>query len=96
MMSWCGIGLHGDVRFIVQGDELDFRAHRCILAARSPVFAAMFSNRMAEVSSSTDGITLVHIDDITRPVFEALLRFIYTVCYIITSLPDIHCDSYDT
>jgi speckle-type POZ protein len=67
---------------VVEGEELEARAHKCILAARSPVFAAMFANRMAEVTSSSDGITVVHIDDISRPVFEALLRYIYTVCSI--------------
>jgi speckle-type POZ protein len=57
-----------DVEFKV-GDET-LAAHRCILAARSPVFKA-------ELSSSTAG-TSIKIDDMDDLAFRALLQFIYT------------------
>ncbi|CAL4916797.1 unnamed protein product [Urochloa decumbens] len=51
-----------------------FAAHRCVLAARSPVFKAELFGTMKE--SVTTGI--VCIDDIEAQVFKALLYFIYT------------------
>ena len=39
-------GSFADVTLDVEGQE--FQAHRAILAARSPVFSAMFLNKMAE------------------------------------------------
>jgi len=50
-----------------------FRAHRVILAARSPVFRAMFSHNMQETKSNE-----VIIKDIEGDVLEELIRFIYT------------------
>ncbi|EDS30483.1 roadkill [Culex quinquefasciatus] len=60
-----------DVTFIIRGQ--DFPAHKCILAARSPVFAAMFSHSMQEAIDS-----IVNIPDVDPAVFKELLRFIYT------------------
>ncbi|CAL4925040.1 unnamed protein product [Urochloa decumbens] len=51
-----------------------FAAHRCVLAARSPVFKAELFGTMKE--SVTTGI--VRIDDMEAQVFKALLYFIYT------------------
>ncbi|CAL4933559.1 unnamed protein product [Urochloa decumbens] len=51
-----------------------FAAHRCVLAARSPVIKAELFGTMKE--SVTTGI--VCIDDIEAQVFKALLYFIYT------------------
>ncbi|KAF7029150.1 hypothetical protein CFC21_040967 [Triticum aestivum] len=62
-----------DVAFKV-GDET-FGAHRCMLAARSPVFKAEISGHKAD--------TCVNIDGMDAPAFQALLHFIYT-----DSLPD--------
>lgn len=59
-----------DVRLRVCGRI--FHAHRWILAARSPVFAAMFSNDMLETNTGC-----VDISDITPSTFEQLLFFIY-------------------
>ncbi|KAJ1294705.1 hypothetical protein BS78_01G166000, partial [Paspalum vaginatum] len=61
-----------DVVFDVAGQT--FAAHRCVLAARSPVFSAALFGVMKE--GDTRGV--VHIEDMEAPVFKALLYFIYT------------------
>jgi speckle-type POZ protein len=61
-----------DVVFDVAGET--FAAHRCVLAARSPVFSAEFFGAMKE--SDTGGV--VHIEDMEPRVFKALLYFVYT------------------
>ena len=48
-------------------------AHRCVLAARSPVFYAMFSHGMQESERGE-----VRIPDFEAPVVRELLHFIYT------------------
>ncbi|XP_044460394.1 BTB/POZ and MATH domain-containing protein 2-like [Triticum aestivum] len=60
-----------DVTFSVR-DQL-FRAHRCVLAARSKVFKAELFGPMKE--SKTGHIM---VDDMEPEVFEALLHFMYT------------------
>ncbi|XP_043479756.1 speckle-type POZ protein-like [Leptopilina heterotoma] len=60
-----------DVTFNVEDKK--FTAHKNILAIRSPVFAAMFKNKM------TEGLTsVVEINDIKPAIFQQLLNFIYT------------------
>ncbi|XP_043479835.1 speckle-type POZ protein-like [Leptopilina heterotoma] len=60
-----------DVTFNVEDQK--FTAHKIILASRSPVFAAMFKNKM------TEGLTsVVEIDDIKPAIFQQMLNFIYT------------------
>ncbi|CAL4917719.1 unnamed protein product [Urochloa decumbens] len=61
-----------DVVFDVAGQT--FAAHRCVLAARSPVFSAELFGVMKE--SDTGGV--VRIDDMEAQVFKALLYFVYT------------------
>uniref|UniRef100_A0A0E0I2R6 BTB domain-containing protein n=1 Tax=Oryza nivara TaxID=4536 RepID=A0A0E0I2R6_ORYNI len=61
-----------DVVFQV-GDET-FAAHRCVLAARSPVFSAELYGLMKE--GDTAGV--VRIEDMETQVFKLLLRFMYT------------------
>ncbi|PVH31554.1 hypothetical protein PAHAL_9G177100 [Panicum hallii] len=61
-----------DVVFDVAGQT--FAAHRCVLAARSPVFSAELFGVMKE--SDTGGV--VRIDDMEAQVFKALLYFIHT------------------
>ncbi|CAO2162701.1 unnamed protein product [Urochloa humidicola] len=56
-----------DVSFAVGGET--FRAHRAVLAARSPVFKAQL------LDANMDGITL---HGIKASTFQILLRFIYT------------------
>ena len=54
------------------GDE-EFRAHKAILAERSPVFAAMFKHKMKEQIQDRIVIT-----DIQQEVIREVLTFIYT------------------
>lgn len=61
-----------DVVFEVGGET--FAAHRCVLAARSPVFSAELFGGMKE--GNTAGV--VRIDDMEAQVFKALLYFAYT------------------
>ena len=63
---------HSDVSFTV--DEKEFRAHKAILSARSPVFAAMFEHPEMKENQ----LNRVDIEDIKPEVFQILLRFIYT------------------
>ena len=60
-----------DVYFDV-GDR-EFKAHKSILALRSPVFAAMFEHPTKEKLTNR-----VVFEDIEPDVFQELLRFIYT------------------
>uniref|UniRef100_A0A8D8DND2 Speckle-type POZ protein n=2 Tax=Culex pipiens TaxID=7175 RepID=A0A8D8DND2_CULPI len=60
-----------DVTVVVGSTE--FRVHKAILTARSPVFAAMFGHNMQESKENR-----VTIDDIEPRVFQQVLRFIYT------------------
>ncbi|KAJ8678635.1 hypothetical protein QAD02_014422 [Eretmocerus hayati] len=59
-----------DVSLIVGCRE--FRVHKAILAARSPVFLAMFKNDMKEKYEN-----IVEIPDIDERVMREVLRFIY-------------------
>ncbi|CAI0411195.1 unnamed protein product [Linum tenue] len=67
-----------DIVFHV-GDEA-FRAHKSILAARSPVFRAQFFGPAGDPN-----LNEVTVDDILPSIFKAILRFIYT-----DQLPDVH------
>lgn len=60
-----------DVTLAVSGRE--FQAHKAILAARSPVFAAMFEHEMEERKHNR-----VEILDVDHEVLREMLRFIYT------------------
>ena len=60
-------GLHSDVTLVCEGEEI--RAHKAILAARSPVFKAMFANKMSE---SLDG--KVMIDDASLAAVHAFVK----------------------
>lgn len=59
-----------DVKICVKGQE--FHAHKAVLAARSPVFAAMFEHEMAEKNSSA-----VDISDCDPDVFKEFLYYLY-------------------
>ena len=52
--------------------EHRFPVHRAILAARSPVFAAMFSHEMREKAEKE-----VRVEELDAEVFQNLLSFIY-------------------
>ncbi|XP_044762351.1 speckle-type POZ protein B isoform X2 [Coccinella septempunctata] len=60
-----------DVTLSVSGRE--FQAHKAILAARSPVFQAMFEHEMEERKHNR-----VDILDVDHEVLREMLRFIYT------------------
>lgn len=65
-------GLGVDVSFEV--GTRTFSAHRCVLAARSPVFRAQLFGPLKE--SMTYRSIVVH--DMEAPVFKAMLRFMYS------------------
>lgn len=77
-------GEGADVTFSVGGQL--FPAHRCMLAARSPVFKAELSGSMMQKATRW-----INIDKIEPAIFEALLHFIYT-----DSLPDNYVEEGDT
>ncbi|CAO2173310.1 unnamed protein product [Urochloa humidicola] len=60
-----------DVSFVVGGQT--FHAHRCVLAARSPVFRAELLGSISE--STMSSITLL---DIAPETFKLMLQFMYT------------------
>ena len=67
-----------DCCLVVDGQE--FRAHKAILAARSPVFRAMFEHDMEESRKNR-----IEIHDLEPEVFKAMMGFIYT-----GKEPDLH------
>ncbi|XP_071942085.1 speckle-type POZ protein B-like isoform X1 [Antedon mediterranea] len=60
-----------DVTLCVNGRE--YQAHKALLAARSPVFNAMFEHQMEESKHNR-----VEITDVDHEVMREILRFIYT------------------
>lgn len=60
-----------DCCLVVAGQE--FRAHKAILAACSPVFRAMFEHDMEESRTNR-----IEIHDLEPQVFKAMMGFIYT------------------
>jgi len=60
-----------DVTYSVEGEL--FRAHKIILAMRSPVFYAELYGGMMESKAQ-----LIQVQDMKHDVFEALLRYMYT------------------
>ncbi|KAI4982832.1 hypothetical protein ZWY2020_023324 [Hordeum vulgare] len=74
-----------DVVFEVGGETV--AAHRCVLAARSSVFAAQLFGPMKE--GKADG-SVVRVEDMEAEVFKALLCFAYT-----GSLPEMRKEDED-
>jgi len=60
-----------DVEMLV-GEE-SFGAHRSLLSARSPVFAAMFASGMKEAETGQ-----IRIEDVDHETFKHFLKFLYT------------------
>lgn len=58
---------------ILASGNKEFKVHKAILAARSPVFSAMFEHGMAEARNDR-----VQIDDVDPDVLKEMLRFMYT------------------
>lgn len=74
-----------DVTFKVATGGGTFTAHRCVLAARSPVFRAQLFGEMKEgKEATTTGEVVVDVDDMEAHVFRSLLHFVYT-----DSLPEL-------
>lgn len=76
-------GKNTDVVFRVAGE--DIAAHRSLLAARSPVFEAMFARHWSEQaasssSGSAEGGGAIAIEGTAPAAFKQLLRFAYTGC----------------
>ena len=65
-------GTGADVTLALSTGE-SFKAHKAVLASRSPVFAAEFFGHMKETRSP-----IVEIQDMDAAVLGAMLRFIYT------------------
>ncbi|MCO5591359.1 hypothetical protein L7F22_045341 [Adiantum nelumboides] len=66
-------GINSDITFEVDGEI--FKAHKLVLAARSPVFKAQLFGVMREKESS-----VVQVRDVEAPVFKAMLYFMYRDC----------------
>uniref|UniRef100_A0A0E0BAR9 BTB domain-containing protein n=1 Tax=Oryza glumipatula TaxID=40148 RepID=A0A0E0BAR9_9ORYZ len=80
-----------DVTFQVANGET-FAAHRCVLAARSPVFRAQLFSPMNEGSTASG---VIAIDDMEAEVFSSLLNFIYTSSLLNFIYTDSHDDDGD-
>lgn len=66
-------GRGSDVAFQLAADGSEpFKAHKLVLAMRSPVFAAKFFGDTMDSRQS-----LFRIEDMSAPVFAAMLRFVY-------------------
>ncbi|KAK4431716.1 BTB/POZ and MATH domain-containing protein 3 [Sesamum alatum] len=65
---------------IFQVGEESFKAHKLILAARSPVFRAQFFGLVGNPNTEK-----VELEDVEPSIFKALLQFIYS-----DELPDFH------
>jgi len=60
---------------IIKCGDQEFYCHKFMLAARSPVFEAMFFSNMAENKSGT-----VNVEDVDPDVMIEVLQYIYTGC----------------
>ncbi|XP_065203508.1 speckle-type POZ protein B-like [Planococcus citri] len=58
---------------VLSANGKEYPAHKAILAARSPVFCAMFTH-----STKESELNRVDIEDINEAVVEAMLKYIYT------------------
>lgn len=59
---------------VIQTSEgKSLKAHKIILAAQNPVFAAMFSTNMQEAKSG-----IVKVDDVTNCVMDIMLFYLYS------------------
>ena len=59
-----------DVEFLIGGDRRSVKAHRYMLASRSPVFFAMFFGDLATTSEAFP----ISLPDLTYQAFEIMLR----------------------
>ncbi|RLN04296.1 BTB/POZ and MATH domain-containing protein 4-like [Panicum miliaceum] len=80
-----------DVAFTVQGEA--FRAHRVVLAARSPVLKAELSGSPPPAKEDARE-EAVAVDGVTPLVFKTLLHFIYTDALPLPGLGDLGWEEY--
>lgn len=76
-----------DIEFSFIESDKNIRAHKCILAARSTVFKAMFFGFMPEPDE------IITIPNITYEIFKALIDFIYgreLFCISFSTVVDIY------
>ncbi|TVU42034.1 hypothetical protein EJB05_08416, partial [Eragrostis curvula] len=78
-----------DVTYSVDGEE--FRAHKIILAMRSPVFKAELY-RWARKEDHKDKSQRIEVKEIKADAFKALLHYIYTDTLLICTPDDIDDD----
>ena len=64
-------GKYTDVEFVIKDQKIS--AHKCVLAARSSVFDAMFQHEFDEKKSNS-----VEITDISYETFLNMINYIYT------------------
>lgn len=70
----CAKSEHGvDVELVCK--DKTFSAHKAILAARSPIFAAEFAN---DHRSKDEGVHEIHVVDVDPSAMEEFLYFLYT------------------
>lgn len=66
--------LSGNISDVVlKVEDQEFKAHRCVLAARSPVFLAMMTHETKEKISG-----VVDIPDVEPSIFSDFLNYLYT------------------
>ncbi|XP_064606856.1 BTB/POZ domain-containing protein 19-like [Liolophura sinensis] len=70
---------HSDIRFVIGPNRKNIYAHKCILAARCPVFGAMFADQSQKNGSPEKDVPFV-LSDMSPDVFLSVLEFIYTNC----------------
>src|SRR5699024_2200839 len=62
-----------DVVLVLGSEQKELRAHKAVMGARSPVFAAMFQHEMEEKLKSR-----VELPDVDFEVMQVLLKYMYT------------------
>src|ERR1700733_11553138 len=63
---------------LLSSDDVEFRVHRCILAAASPFFSDMFTLPQPRVPSDPITIPVIPVSEL-RQTLDSLLRFVYPV-----------------
>lgn len=58
---------------VLKVEDQEFKSHRCVLAARSPVFMAMMTHDTKENNSG-----VVDIQDVDHITFSSFLEYLYT------------------
>ncbi|KAI0650369.1 hypothetical protein C8Q79DRAFT_381604 [Trametes meyenii] len=77
-----------DHKLMCSSESIDFRIHRCILSAASPVFDGMFT--IPQPASDVDIIIPVVPVTETSAVLDTILRFVYPVANpVITTLDEL-------